>query len=119
MVRISSSVSSHRRKKRVLKDAKGQFGQRSRRYKQAKISVVKGLTYQYRDRKVRKREFRRLWVVRINAACREIGISYSRLINGLLKAKIALDRKILAEIAVSSPGAFKKLVKLAGGPVKE
>lgn len=118
MVRISSSVSSHRRKKRVLKDAKGQFGQRSRRYKQAKISVVKGLTYQYRDRKVRKREFRSLWIVRINAACREIGISYSRFINGLIKAKVELDRKMLAEIAVTSPGVFKELVKLAGGTVE-
>jgi large subunit ribosomal protein L20 len=119
MVRISSSTTAHRRKKRILTAAKGQFGQRSRRYKQAKISVVKGLTYQYRDRKVNKRMFRSLWIIRINAACREIGISYSRFIAGLLKANIALDRKMLSELAISSPGAFRKLVVLAGGPDQE
>lgn len=114
MVKISTSVSSHRRKKRVLKAAKGQFGQRSRRYSQAKISVTKGMAYAFRDRKAKKREFRRLWTVRINAACQEEGVSYSRFIDGLTKANVGLDRKVLSELAISSPDAFKELVKLSG-----
>ena len=118
MVRIKASVASRRRKKKVLKQAKGQFGHRSRRYKQAKKSVIKGLVYQYRDRKVRKREFRRLWILRINAACRELGITYSCFMNGLLKADIALDRKILSELAISTPEAFQKLVDVINGQEK-
>lgn len=113
MVRIKSAVTAHKRKKRVLKSAKGQFGQRSRRYRQAKRSVVKGLTYAFRDRKVNKREFKRLWIIRINAACQESGITYSRFMNGLKKAKVEINRKALSELAVSSPAAFKKLVKLS------
>jgi len=112
MVRIKSAVTSHKRKKKVLKQAKGQFGHRSTRYRQAKRSVVKGMAYEYRDRKVNKRVFRSLWIIRITAACKEVGISYSRFINGLVKAKIDLNRKMLAELAVTSPGAFKKIVKL-------
>lgn len=113
MVRVKTAVSTRKRKKRVLKQAKGQFGHRSRRYRQAKRSVVKGMTYAFRDRKVKTRLARRLWIVRINAACRENGISYNRFIDGLNKSKIEVDRKILAELAVSSPVAFKKLVKVA------
>jgi large subunit ribosomal protein L20 len=113
MVRIRGTVAAQKRKRRVLKDAKGQFGHRSKHYRQAIKSVIKGLTYEYRDRKVKKREFRRLWIVRINAACREVGISYSRFINGLMKAEVCLDRKVLSELAISSPAAFKKLVKVA------
>jgi len=113
MVRISSSVTAHKRKKRVLKDAKGQFGKRSKNYSQAKRSIVKGLTYEFRDRKVKKREFRRLWIIRISAACREAGITYSRFIKGLADANIEINRKIISELAISSPGAFKKLVKSA------
>jgi large subunit ribosomal protein L20 len=113
MVRVKTNVATRKRKKRVLKDAKGQFGHRSRRYQQAKRSVVKGLTYAYRDRKVKKREMRSLWIVRINAACEELGINYSRFMNGLKKANVAINRKILSELAIHSPGAFKKLVKLA------
>lgn len=113
MVRVKTSVTSHRRKKRILKLAKGQFGQRSKRYRQAKRSVLKGLTYAFRDRKVRKREFRRLWILRINAACQEEGISYSRFMKGLKDAKVAIDRKLIADLAVNSPGAFKELVKVA------
>ena len=74
---------------------------------------MKGLTYAYRDRKVKKREFKRLWIIRINAACQESGITYSRFINGLKKAKVNIDRKVLSDLAVSSPAAFKKLVKLS------
>ncbi len=113
MVRVNSAVSRKRRKQRVLKSAKGQFGQRSRRYLQAKRSVVKGQTYAYRDRKVKKREYRALWIVRINAACREAGVSYSRFIKGLSNAEVKIDRKMLAELAVSSPAAFAQLVKIA------
>lgn len=115
MVRVKSSVTTQKRKKRVLKDAKGQFGHRSRRYRQAKRSVIKGLAYQYRDRKVKKREFKRLWIIRINAACQETGISYSRFIKGLTDANVAINRKVISEMAISSPGAFEKLVKLAKG----
>ncbi len=113
MVRIKTSVASHRRRKRVLKDAKGQFGQRSRNFTQAKRSVIKGLVYEYRDRKVKKREFRRLWIIRINAACAEEGIKYSRFIKGLSDANVEINRKAIAELAVSSPEAFKELVKIA------
>ena len=113
MVRVRSAATAQKRKKRVLKKAKGQFGHRSTRYRQAKRSVIKGLTYAYRDRKVKKREFKRLWIIRINAACQEIGVSYSRFMDGLKKANIDIDRKVLSELAISSPAAFKKLVKLS------
>ena len=113
MVRVRSAATAQKRKKRVLKKAKGQFGHRSTRYRQAKRSVIKGLTYAFRDRKVRKREFKRLWIIRINAACQEDGITYSRFINGLKKASVEIDRKALSELAISSPAAFKKLVKLS------
>jgi large subunit ribosomal protein L20 len=113
MVRVRSAVTAQKRKKRVLKKAKGQFGHRSTRYRQAKRSVIKGLTYAYRDRKVRKREFKRLWIIRINAACQESGVTYSRFINGLKNANVDIDRKALSELAISSPSAFKKLIKLS------
>ncbi len=113
MVRVRSAVTAQKRKKRVLKKAKGQFGHRSTRYRQAKRSVIKGLTYAYRDRKVKKREFKRLWIIRINAACQEAGLTYSRFINGLKRPNIEIDRKVLSELAISSPAAFKKLVKLS------
>ncbi len=113
MVRVRSATTAQKRKKRVLKKAKGQFGHRSTRYRQAKRSVMKGLTYAYRDRKVRKREFKRLWIIRINAACQEGGMTYSRFMNGLKKASVDIDRKALSELAISSPAAFKKLVKLS------
>jgi large subunit ribosomal protein L20 len=113
MTRVSHAVASRRRKKRVLKLAKGQFGHRSKRYQQADRSVRKGQKYSYRDRKVKKREFRNLWVTRINAACREVDMTYSRFISGLKKAKIDMNRQMLSELAVKSPAAFKKLVELA------
>ena len=113
MVRVKTNVATHRRKKRVLKQTKGQFAQRSKRYQQAKRSLIKSLKYQYRDRKVRTREYRRLWIVRINAACREAGITYSRFIKGLTNAKIAIDRKTLADLAVHSADAFKKLIEVS------
>ena len=113
MVRIKHAVSTHKRKKRVLKKAKGQFGQRSKRYQQARRSLAKGMVYSYRDRRVKKREIKNLWVIRINAACRESGIKYSRFIRGLLLSKVEINRKILADLAVNSPEVFERLVQLA------
>ena len=113
MVRVRHSVASHRRKKRVLKATKGQWGDRSKRFRHAKESLLHSLKYSYRDRRLKKRTFRRLWIVRINAACRAAGISYSRFMNGLKKAKVAIDRKTLADVAVSDRAAFKKLVEIA------
>jgi len=113
MARIKAAVASRKRKKRLFKAAKGNFGARKSRFKEAKRTVIKGLTYAFRDRKVKKREFRRLWIIRINAGCREAGITYSRFINGLTEAKVDVNRKVLAELAVTSPAAFKKLVKVA------
>ena len=113
MARIKHAVSTRRRKKRVLKRAKGQFGQRSRRYQQALRSIAKGMMYAYRDRRVKKRDFRRLWVARINAACRDAGMNYSRFMRGLANAKVTINRQALAELAVHSPVAFKRLVKVS------
>jgi large subunit ribosomal protein L20 len=113
MAKVKHAVATKRHRKRVLKAAEGQWGGRSRFYRRAKESVAKGMMYAYRDRKARKREFRALWIARINAACREHGLSYSRFINGLAKAKIMMDRKILSELAVSDKKAFGKLVEMA------
>jgi large subunit ribosomal protein L20 len=113
MVRIKSSVTAHKRKKRVLKDAKGQWGSRSKHYKEAIRSVRRGKVFAFRDRKVRKREFRYLWIVRIKAACELAGMSYSRFIKGLENAKVTINRKILADLAMNSTAAFNKLVDVA------
>lgn len=112
MSRVKHAVATRRHRKRVLKAAEGQWGGRHRFYRRAKESVAKGMMYSFRDRKAKKRDFRGLWIVRINAACRECGISYSRFMNGLKKAKIALDRKVLSDIAVSDKQAFGKLVEM-------
>jgi large subunit ribosomal protein L20 len=113
MVRISSSVTAKRRKKRVYKQTKGQFLKRRTNFKQAKKSLIKGLQYAYRDRRRKKRDFRSLWIVRIKAACLQEGMTYSRFISGLAVAKVGLNRKMLAEIAVSAPEVFKQLVGVA------
>ena len=113
MARIKHAVSTRRRKRRLIKKAKGYQLQRSRRYQQAKRTLLKAMVYSYRDRKVRKREFKHLWIIRINAACRTGGISYSRFINGLKKAKVGINRKLLADLAVNSPQAFSELVQVA------
>ena len=113
MVRVKSAIATRKRKKRVLKKTKGQFGQRKSRYRQAKRSLIKGMVYSYRDRKVRKREFKSLWIVRINAACRQEGIAYSRFIKGLKIAGIVINRKMLSELAVNDPEVFKRLVGIA------
>ena len=113
MVRIKTNVYSHKRKKRVLKEAKGQFGDRSKRYKEAIKSLIGSRQYAYFDRKKKKGEYRSLWIVRLNAACREAGITYSRFISGLKSAKIELDRKVLADLAVTQPEIFSQLVEQA------
>ena len=113
MSKVKHAVAAKRRKKRIMKLAEGQWGGRSRFYKRAKESVAKGMMYATRDRKAKKRDFRSLWIVRINAACREHGMPYSLFIAGLKKAKISLDRKILAELAVSDKKAFGKIIEAA------
>ncbi|WP_367680331.1 50S ribosomal protein L20 [Candidatus Fukatsuia anoeciicola] len=111
MARVKHSVSSHARHKKVLKKAKGYYGARSRVYRVAFQAVIKAGQYAYRDRRQRKRQFRQLWITRINAAARENNLSYSNLINGLKKSSIEIDRKILADIAVFDKVAFAVLVK--------
>jgi large subunit ribosomal protein L20 len=115
MARATRGVKGRRRHKKWLKLAKGNVGRRATIYKAAVETVQKGLVYAYRDRKVKKREYRRLWIVRINAAARQHGLSYSRFINGLRNAGVELDRKILADIAVHDSDAFGKLVEQAKG----
>ena len=121
MVRIKTNVYSHKRKKRVLKEAKGQFGDRSKRYKEAIKSLIGSRQYAYFDRKKKKGEFRSLWIIRLNAACRESGITYSRFINGLKNAQIMLDRKVLADLAVTEPEIFAQILEQAkaGKPAAE
>lgn len=109
------AVKRHKRKKRLLKQAKGFWGDRSKQYQQARRTLMRAWAFSYRDRKRRKREFRRLWIARINAACRNLGISYNKFISGLKKAKVGLDRKMLAEMAVRDNRAFGKLVEIAKG----
>jgi len=113
MVRIKTNVYSHRRKKRVLKEAKGQFGDRSKRYKEAIKSLIGSRQYAYFDRKKKKGEYRSVWIIRLNAACRESGITYSRFISGLKAANITLDRKVLADLAVTQPEVFAQIVEKA------
>lgn len=115
MARVKHSISTRKRKKKVMKAAKGQYGDRSRRYRMAKESVARGMVYATRDRKVKKREFRALWTVRINAACRQLGTTYSKLIAGLKKANVLVDRKIMADLAVNDMAAFTKLVETSKG----
>lgn len=112
MAKVKHSVATRKRKKKVLKSAKGFWGDRSKQYQQAKRTLMHALKYAYRDRRNKKREFRGLWIARINAACRQEGITYSALIKGLKKTKIILDRKALADLAVRDSHAFKKLVEI-------
>ena len=121
MARVKRGVTAHAKHKKVLKAAKGYYGARSRLIKTAKQAVEKAQQYAYRDRKRRKRNFRALWIQRINAATREHGLTYGRFINGLTNLGIEIDRKVLADIAVKDPAAFKALVdkaaKAAASPV--
>lgn len=112
MPRVKSSVTARARHKKFLKLAKGNWGGRGTRYRMARETVQKGMMYAWRDRRARKGDFRRLWITRITAACRERGISYSRFIDALKKAKVAINRKMLAELAVNDTHAFDKLVEI-------
>ena len=113
MPRSVNSVASRARRKKILKMAKGYFGARSKVYTVAKNAVEKGLVYAYRDRKNKKRAFRRLWIARINAGARLHGISYSRLMHGLSKNEVGLNRKVLADLAMNHPDTFKAVVDTA------
>jgi len=114
-MRVKRGFKARRRRKKVLKLAKGYQGGRSKLYRTAADAVDKALMYSYRDRKVRKRDFRRLWIARINAAARMNNISYSKLISGLKQANIELDRKVLADLAVADPNGFSRIVAKAAG----
>jgi len=113
MVRVKRGLVKRRKHKKVLKEARGYYGSKSRSYKIAKEQLLKSMSYAYRDRKNNKRNFRRLWITRINAATRINGISYNEFINGLKKASVSINRKILSELAVSDPNAFQKLTEIA------
>lgn len=113
MPRVKRGFKARRRRKKILKAAKGFIGGRRRLYRTAKQTVHRAWAYQYRDRKQRKRQFRRLWITRINAAARINGLSYSRMMGGLNKAGVELDRKILAEMAIFDPDGFTKVVDVA------
>ncbi len=113
MPRVKRGVTARRRRKRILKEAKGYFGSRNRLHRVAREAVERAWKYAYRDRKQRKRQFRSLWIARINAAAREHDLSYSRMISGLKGAGVELDRKVLAQLAVSDPKAFGELAELA------
>jgi len=113
MPRVKRAVSAHKKRQTTLDRAKGYYGAKSRTYRAAKEQVQHSLQYSYRDRRTKKREIRRLWIARINAACRTNDLSYSRFIDGLNKAGVDLNRKVLSEIAISDPATFTKLVETA------
>ena len=113
MARVKGGTISRARHKKVMKQAKGYFGSKHRLYRTANEQVMHSGKYAYRDRKQKKRDFRKLWITRINAACRENDISYSKFINGLTKAEIDVNRKMLSEIAIDNPASFTELVKVA------
>ncbi len=113
MTRVKNGVTTKKRHKKVLKAAKGYFGSKHRLYKTAKEQLMHSGQYAFRDRKQKKRDFRKLWITRINAACRENEISYSKFIDGLNKAGVELNRKMLSEIAINDPKAFSEIVKVA------
>jgi large subunit ribosomal protein L20 len=115
MPRVKNGAAHHARKKKIMQAAKGARGGRSKLYKAAKETVERGMRYAYRDRRKKKGEFRMLWITRINAAARMHGLSYSRLMNGLRKAGLDINRKMLAELAVSDEAAFAKFAEVAKG----
>lgn len=119
MPRVKRGVVSRKRRKKVLKQAKGYYGARSRTFKVAKQAVIKAGQYAYRDRRQRKRQFRSLWIIRINAAAREHGLSYSRFIAGLKKAAIEVDRRVLADLAMNEKEVFAVLAEQANAALGE
>ena len=118
MARVKRAVNAAKKRRTILERAEGYRGQRSRLYRKAKEQVTHSLVYSYRDRRAKKRVFRALWITRINAGARQHGISYSRLINGLLKAGIRIDRKVLADLAVHDAAAFGAIVEQAKAQIK-
>ena len=112
MPRVRHQVAARKRRKKVLKKAKGYYGGRRKLYRTAKETVQRAMAYSYRDRRNKKRDFRSLWIIRINAACRLLGLSYSRFMNGLKKLGVTIDRKNLAEIAVKDPQTFAQLAQM-------
>ncbi len=115
MARVKRSVNAKKKRRKILKLAKGYFGARSRLYRVATEAVERGMKFAYRDRKVRKRDFRKLWIARINAAARMHDMTYSVFINGIKKAGVSMDRKILADLAVNDPQGFSHIVGIAKG----
>jgi large subunit ribosomal protein L20 len=113
MPRAKGGSKTRQRRKKVLKQAKGYWGGRRRLYRSAAETVTRALAFAYRDRRAKKREFRSLWILRINAGCRALGLSYAAFMNGLKKARVQLDRKVLADLAVNDPAAFARLVETA------
>jgi len=113
MSRVKVGASRRKRKKKILKEARGYFGGRSKLYRPARNAVEKGWEHAYRHRRERKRDFRKLWITRINAAARQHGLSYSRFIHGLDEASVELNRKVLADLAVREPRAFEELARIA------
>jgi large subunit ribosomal protein L20 len=113
MARVKRGVTSHAKHKKVLKQAKGYYGRRKNTIRIARQAVEKGMQYAYRDRRVKKRNFRALWIQRINAAARDLGLTYGRLIDGLSKAGIEVDRKVLSDLAIHEPAAFAAIVEQA------
>ena len=113
MARVKRSVAGKKHRRAILEEAQGYTGARSRHFRKANEQVMHSGNYAYRDRRARKGDFRKLWIQRINAACRQNGTSYSRFINGLRLAEVDVDRKMLADLAVTDPGAFSALVKVA------
>ena len=118
MARVKTGVVRRRRHKKILKLARGFFSARHKHFRKAKEQLERSLVYAFRDRKAKKRDFRRLWIIRINAACRLNDISYSRFMNGLKKAKIELDRKVLANLAINDASGFSKIVELVKQSLK-
>ena len=117
MARVKHSVAGRRRHKRMVKAAKGAWGKRSKIFRRAKETVYRGMAYATRDRKARKRDFRRLWIARIHAACESQGMRYSEFVAGLKKANVTLDRKMLADVAATDPTAFQQLIDIAKNPL--
>lgn len=113
MPRVKNAVARNKRKKKILEEARGYFGARSKLYRPAKNAVERSWSYAYRDRRRKKRDFRRLWITRINAAARQNGLTYSRFVSGLRSAGVELNRKMLADLAVREPEAFAELARLA------
>lgn len=113
MPRVKRSVHARKKRRKVLAEAKGYWGQKHTSYRKAKEQILKSDAYAYRDRRNRKRQFRRLWIIRINAAAREQGLSYNQFVAGCRKAEIELDRKVLADLAVQDPAAFAKIAERA------